>query len=128
MRLNSSSGEGGHPAPTAAGGGPDLLVTATPWTGAAAVARELRTSTQRGLTALKKSDDGVGGGTEGFDCTAALKEIQPTWEARLTAVRDECDRLHGTLGKTGKRFGEVDHGVKDKVGRVHLPNRPDWAR
>ncbi|MFJ8821409.1 hypothetical protein ACIREE_06460 [Streptomyces sp. NPDC102467] len=128
MQLNSASVDGGYSTPTTGSGGPDLLITDTPWTGAARVAEELRTSTQDGLTALKKSADGIGGGTEGFDCTVALKEIQPTWEARLTAVRDECDHLHGTLGQTGKKFGEVDHGVKDEVGGVHNPNKPGWAR
>ncbi|NEB76322.1 hypothetical protein G3I40_13975 [Streptomyces sp. SID14478] len=128
MHLNSASVDGGYSTPTTGSGGPDLLITDTPWTGAARVAKELRTSTDNGLTGLKKSDDGIGGGTEGFDCTAALKEIQPTWEARLTSVRDECDHLHDTLGKTGKKFGETDHKVKDKVGGVHTPNKPGWAR
>ncbi|MGV9347938.1 hypothetical protein ACWDSD_24600 [Streptomyces spiralis] len=128
MQLNSVPADGGHSAPTTGSGGPDLLITDTPWTGAARVAEELRTSTHNGLLELKKSYDGVGGGTGGFDCTAALKEIQPTWEARLGAVRDECDHLQGTLGKTGKKFGEVDHGVKDRVGSVHTPSKPGWAR
>ncbi|QKW27515.1 amino acid ABC transporter permease [Streptomyces seoulensis] len=127
-RLNSASANGGGSTPTTGSGGPDLLITDTPWTGAARVAEELRTSTDNGLTELKKSDDGVGGGAEGFDCTAALKEIQPTWEARLTAVRDECDHLRGTLGQTGKKFGEDDHGVKDKIGGVQTPVKPGWAR
>ncbi|MET9496374.1 hypothetical protein [Streptomyces sp. NPDC006552] len=122
------SADGGYATPTTGSGGPDLLITDTPWTAAARVARELRTSTHSGLTELRESDAGIGGGTEGFDCTTALKEIQPTWEARLTTVRDECDRLHGTLGRTGKKFGEVEHGVKDKLGGVHTPDKPGWAR
>lgn len=116
------------PAGGAGSGESDLRIDDAPWTSAAGVAKELRTSTHDGLTELQGSDDGIGAGAEGFGCTAALKEIQPTWEARLEAVRDECDRLNGTLGKVGKSFGEVDHGVKDKVGPVQILPKPGWAR
>ncbi|MFI6687779.1 hypothetical protein [Streptomyces sp. NPDC050485] len=122
MQINQLQADG------AGSGGPDLQISDAPWTSAAKVAKELRTSTHDGLTELKGSGGGIGGGTEGFDCTAALKELQPTWEARLESVRDECDRLNGALGKAGKSFGEVDHGVKDKVGSVHTPAKPGWAR
>ncbi|MFE9488439.1 MULTISPECIES: amino acid ABC transporter permease [unclassified Streptomyces] len=128
MQINSTSVDGGYAQPTTGSGGPDLLITDGPWTAAAGVAQELRTSTHNGLTELKKSDDGMGGGAKGFDCAAALTEIQPTWEARLEAVRDECDQLHGTLGKTGKQFGEIDHDVRSEVGSVHVPAKPGWAR
>ncbi|MEU6732305.1 amino acid ABC transporter permease [Streptomyces physcomitrii] len=126
MRLDGLPGE---PARSKPGGGePDLLVSDAPWTSAAQVAGELRTSTNRGLTELRSSDKGIGGGTEGFDCTAALQRIQPSWEARLEAVREECDHLHGLLRKTGKHFGEVDHGVKAKADSVKSPAGRPWAR
>ncbi|MER0447986.1 hypothetical protein ABR738_26095 [Streptomyces sp. Edi4] len=73
----------GLPSAGAGSGGFDLRITATPWAGAAEVARELHKSTHDGLTELKESQDGLGSGAEGFDCTSALSEIQPTWEARL---------------------------------------------
>ncbi|WP_225098674.1 hypothetical protein [Streptomyces sp. CoH27] len=110
------------------GGDADLRISKTPWTSASGVADELHTATNNGLTDLKEASSGLAGGTEGFDCTAALNEIRATWEARLTAVRDECGRLHGTLAKTGKHFGEVDQHVGGRVGGVHVGNRPDWAR
>ncbi|MEU6658431.1 hypothetical protein [Streptomyces sp. NPDC046821] len=128
VQLNSASAAGDHSAPATGSGGPDLLITDTPWTGAARVAKELSTSTHNGLTELTKSDNGIGVCTQGFDCTAALKEIQPTWEERLQTVRDECDYLHDALGKTGKKFGETDHGVKDRANGVHTPGKPGWAR
>lgn len=106
----------------------DLRISRTPWTGASGVAHELHTDTNNGLTNLKEASTGVTGGAEGFACTAALSEIRATWEARLTAVRNECGRLHGALAKTGKHFGELDHQVAGQVGRVHVGNTPDWAR
>ncbi|WP_330460747.1 hypothetical protein OIB37_30040 [Streptomyces sp. NBC_00820] len=131
MQINSVPVDGGYGKPSNSGtaaGNPDLRITDAPWLRAAGVAQELQTSMQRALTALRDSDEGVGGGTEGFTATAALREIQPTWEKRLGAVRDECDRLHGTLEKTGKRFGETDDDVRRSVDGVRTPSRPGWLR
>lgn len=96
------------------------------------MADELHTDTGNGLTDLKEATTGVtGAATEGFVCTAVLNEIRVTWEARLTAVRDECGRLHGALAKTGKHFGEFDHHIAGQARRVHVGHTghtPDWAR
>ncbi|WP_158771571.1 hypothetical protein [Streptomyces sp. NRRL S-340] len=112
----------------AGGGDADLRISKTPWTSASGVADELHTTTNNGLTDLEEAGTGSTSGTEGFDCTAALNEISAIWVARLTAVRDECGRLHATLAKTGKHFGEVDQHAAGRVSGVHVGNRPDWAR
>ncbi|OLZ62078.1 hypothetical protein AV521_43025 [Streptomyces sp. IMTB 2501] len=110
------------------GSGPDLKASQGPWTKASGVAQDLRTATDSGLTDLKTAHEGVKGGTDGFTSTAALNEILPTWEKRLTSVRNECDRLHSALAKTGRVFGEVDPAVAGKMNKVHVGNKPDWAR
>jgi hypothetical protein len=125
MQLASANGGGGG---GAGNGNADLRTSKTPWTSASGVAEALHTDTNNGLTDLKEASAGMAVGTEGFECTAALNELRTTWDARLTAVRDECGRLHGTLAKTGKHFGEVDQHVGGRVDRVHVGNRPDWAR
>ncbi|MFF9280026.1 hypothetical protein [Streptomyces griseosporeus] len=84
------------------GSNADLKASKGPWTKASGVAGDLRMATQSGLTDLTTAHVGVGGSTEGFTCTAALKELCASWEDRLTAVRDECDRLEGALARTGK--------------------------
>ncbi|MFI6400964.1 hypothetical protein [Streptomyces sp. NPDC050548] len=134
MQLANLDGGGGGSTATGgasgteSGGDADLRISRTPWTSASGVADELRTDTNSGLTDLKEADAGLTSGTKGFDCTTALNETRATWEARLTAVRDECGRLHGTLAGTGKHFGEVDHQVASRAGGVRTGNTPDWAR
>lgn len=109
--------------------GPDLKASQGPWTKASGVAQDLRTVTNAALTELKTAHEGVKGGTDGFASTAALDEILETWEKRLTSVRNECDRLHGALAKTGRDFGEVDPAVAGKVNGVKTgADKPDWAR
>ncbi|MEU0251275.1 hypothetical protein ABZ299_01785 [Streptomyces sp. NPDC006184] len=92
------------------------------------MAAELRTVTHAGLTGLKTAHAGVKDGTSGFSSTAALDEILPSREGRLTAVRNECDRLHGALARTGRDLGETEHGVAGKVNAVDTGSTPDWAR
>ncbi|MGW5232728.1 hypothetical protein ACWEQU_10585 [Streptomyces nodosus] len=108
--------------------GADLRISTTPWTSASGVADELRTATNSGLADLEEAGIGTASGTQGFDCTAALSEIRTTWEARLTTVRSECERLHGSLGRTGTHFGEIDRHVKGRAAAVPIGNTPDWAR
>ncbi|MGV9357302.1 hypothetical protein [Streptomyces misionensis] len=124
----ADSGGGGSSSPHA-GSSYDLKASKGPWTKASSVAKDLQTVTNAGLTELKTAHEGVKGGTDGFSSTVALSEILPTWEKRLTSVRDECDRLRGALALTGRDFGEIDPAVADKVSGVHVgANRPDWAR
>ncbi|WP_208640689.1 hypothetical protein [Streptomyces carpinensis] len=92
------------------------------------MAQDLRAATNSGLSELKTAHEGVKRGTDGFTSTAALHEILGTWEKRLTSVRNECDRLHGALAKTGRDFGEIDPAVAGKVKGVNTGEKPDWAR
>ncbi|QTE00299.1 amino acid ABC transporter permease [Streptomyces cyanogenus] len=110
------------------GAGPDLKASKGPWMKASGVAEDLRTATDSALTDLKTAHEGAKAGTEGFTSTAALHEILPTWEKRLTSVRDECGRLHGALARSGRDFGEIDPAVAGKVDGVRVPDKPDWAR
>lgn len=121
-------GGGGPSGTTSGGSAPDLKASKGPWMKASGVAQELQTATDSGLTELKTAQEGVRGGTGGFAGTAALNEILPTWEKRLTSVRDECDRLHGALARTGRDFGEIDPAVADKVDGVKTGSTPEWAR
>lgn len=126
--ADPGGGGGGSASGSSGGSAPDLKASKGPWTKASGVAQELRTATDSGLTELKTAHEGVSGGTDGFAGTAALNAILPTWEKRLTSVRDECDRLHGALAGTGRDFGEIDPAVADKVDGVKTGGTPDWAR
>lgn len=126
--ADPGGGGGGSTSGSSGGSAPDLKASKGPWTKASGVAQELRTATNSGLTELKTAHEGVGGGTDGFVSTAALNAILPTWEKRLTSVRDECDRLHGALARTGRDFGEIDPAVAGKVDDVKTGSTPDWAR
>lgn len=130
MQLNQFpadiTGDTGGAAST--GANVDLKASKGPWTRASGVAKELHLSAQSGLTELTDAHAGVGGGTDGFACTAALEEVRSSWDDRLTAVRDECDRLEGALARTGRDFGELDPSVAAKVGGVRVGHEPSWAR
>ncbi|MFB7542680.1 hypothetical protein ACFC0N_22635 [Streptomyces zaomyceticus] len=108
----------GVPAPDSGGGGggsANLKADVGPWHEAGNTAGELRTSTATSLTDLDTANDGVSGGTAGFDSSGALTEILGTWKARLTAVRDECGRLEGALKSTGRDFGERETATRNKI-------------
>ncbi|MFD3331062.1 hypothetical protein ACFWV1_00135 [Streptomyces sp. NPDC058700] len=106
----------GVPAPDSGGGGDaDLKADEGPWHQAGNTAGELRTSTTASLTDLDTANEGVGGGTAGFDSSAGLTEILGTWKARLGAVRDECGRLEGALKGAGLQFGEREAATKRKI-------------
>ncbi|WP_050372875.1 hypothetical protein [Streptomyces acidiscabies] len=90
------------------------------------MSEELRTATASALGDLTTAHEGAK--AAGFASSDALAEILPTWEKRLTAVRDECGRLAVALAKSGKDFGEVDPAVAGKVGGVDTGDKPDWAR
>ncbi|MCW7991647.1 hypothetical protein XF35_42265 [Streptomyces platensis subsp. clarensis] len=106
----------GLPAPDGGGGGgPDLKADVGPWHGAGNTAGELKTSTSSSVTDLDTANEGVAGGTAGFDSTAALTEILGTWKTRLTNVRDECGRLEGALKAAGRDFGERELDTQKKV-------------
>jgi hypothetical protein len=83
-----------------------------PWTAAAGVAGELHQDMQTDITGLGHAHEGFGSGTAGFASAAALKGIFGGWNDRLGAVRDECERLDGSLKTAGAKFGENDVKVK----------------
>ncbi|MGW1891687.1 hypothetical protein ACWCP6_15745 [Streptomyces sp. NPDC002004] len=129
-QLNRHPVGPGRPGGGTSGGGTGavgLRISEGPWTRASGVARELCTSMHGGLTELKEAGAGMADGTDGVACAAALGEILSSWESRLTAVRNECERLRGSLARTGRHFGEIDHGVGARVDRVRIGDRHAWA-
>lgn len=97
------------------GGDANLKAEEGPWHGAGKTSGELRTSTTTSLTDLGTANEGVTGGTAGFDSSAALTEILGTWKTRLTAVRDECGRLESALKSAGRDFGERELDTQRKI-------------
>ncbi|MEU8520749.1 hypothetical protein [Streptomyces sp. NBC_01216] len=107
----------GLPAEDRGGGGGDANLKADegPWHGAGRTSGELRVSTGTALTDLGTANEGVTGGTAGFDSSAALTEILGTWKTRLTAVRDECGRLETALRSAGRDFGEREADTQRRI-------------
>ncbi|ARP70924.1 hypothetical protein LK07_15405 [Streptomyces pluripotens] len=129
MQIDHLAGPGGGGSNGSSGGpAPDLKASQGPWTKASGIAQELQTATHAALTEIQTAHESIKGGTDGFASTAALNEILPTWEKRLASVRNECDRLHGALAKTGRDFGEFDPAVAGKLSRIDTGDKPDWAR
>ncbi|MFI0987689.1 hypothetical protein [Streptomyces exfoliatus] len=109
--AGTTAGDGG----ASGSGGTDLKADVGPWHQAGNASGELRVSTGTSLTDLERGNEGVAGGTAGFDSSAALTEILGTWKARLTSVRDECGRLEGALKSAGRDFGEREADTQRRI-------------
>ncbi|MEU0405037.1 hypothetical protein ABZ318_33470 [Streptomyces sp. NPDC006197] len=108
MRLASTA-----PAPGNGGGASGRLKhSGGPWTSASGIAGELRTSTETSRSALGPGHEGVEAGAVGLTSVAALKGVLTSWEERLSAVRDECDQLKGSLLSVAKEMGETEVAIE----------------
>lgn len=47
-----------------------------------------------------------------MDSTKAMGEVLESWNVRLTAVRNECGRLDGSLKSASKEFGQQEVTTK----------------
>jgi hypothetical protein len=103
-------------------GAPDLKASGGPWTTASGVADALHTSSASALTDLGTAAKVEAKNSEGLDSTKAMDEVLGSWKVRLTAVRDECQRLEGSLKSAGKEFGEREIATRKKFeGRTGGP-------
>ncbi|GAA3390587.1 hypothetical protein [Streptomyces roseoviridis] len=93
------------------GGAAELKHSGGPWTRASATAAEIRTSAETSRSVLGRGHEGIAAGGAGLSAVAALAGLRESWEERLTAVRDECEALRGTLLTVAKEMGETDTAV-----------------
>ncbi|MGW1009085.1 hypothetical protein ACWD4X_03420 [Streptomyces termitum] len=92
--------------------------SAGPWTGASRTAGALRTSTEAGRAALGPGHEGVETGAAGLAALAELTAVRRSWEARLGAVRDECEALQGALLAVARELGETDTSVRSALSSI----------
>ncbi|MER8072871.1 hypothetical protein ABTZ59_31795 [Streptomyces sp. NPDC094034] len=118
----ASAGEAGGSGSSASEG--DLKHTDRPWTTAAGVAEDLRTSTATAKSKLSSAHAGVAAGNEGLASAGVLKSVLTSWEARLGSVRDECGSLAPKLRQVGKDLGERDVKVKSSLQAIDTPTAP----
>ncbi|MFH9565296.1 hypothetical protein [Streptomyces globisporus] len=124
MRLASASSNSG-----ADGGGTgNLKYNKGPWTSASGTAGDLRTRAETSRTVLGRGHEGVEAGATGFSSVAALKSVLKSWEERLRAVRDECEKLEGNLLTVAKEMGESETAVKASLKGVDVPDKADEKR
>lgn len=124
MRLASASSD---PGPGAGGTG-NLKYSKGPWTSASGTAGDLRTRTETSRTVLGRGHEGIEAGATGFSSVAALKSVLKSWEERLRAVRDECEKLEGNLLTVAKEMGESETAVKASLKGVDVPGKADEKR
>ncbi len=115
MRLASTASA---PGAGAGGGTGTLKHHGGPWTSASGTADDLRTSTETSRALLGPGHEGIAAGAAGLGSVAALKGVLTSWEDRLRAVRDECDRLGGALLAVAKEMGETEIAVDKSFGPV----------
>ncbi|MFD7286017.1 hypothetical protein [Streptomyces sp. NPDC059863] len=118
MSLASAGGSG-----NAASEG-DLKHTDRPWTTAAGVAEDLRTSTATAKSKLSSAHAGVAAGVEGLTSAGVLTSVLTSWEDRLGTVRDECGSLAPKLRQVGKDLGERDTKVRSSLQGIDTPSVP----
>ncbi|GAA3374879.1 hypothetical protein GCM10020367_40460 [Streptomyces sannanensis] len=114
MSLASAAADGSG---GSAGGG-ELKHSHGPWTSASGTAGDLRTSTEQSRSRLRPGHEGATSGLTGLSSLAALTSVLDSWEDRLTAVRDECGSLQGSLATVAKEMGETDDEVGQSVRAV----------
>ncbi|MFF4169192.1 hypothetical protein [Streptomyces sp. NPDC001744] len=108
------------PEPGTGGGANDRLKhDGGPWTSASATAGDLRTGTETSRAALGPAHEGVEAGAVGLTSVAALKSVRTSWEERLRAVRDECERLEGALLAVAGQMGETETAIEKSFKGVH---------
>lgn len=95
-----------------------------PWTSAAGVAVELRTSVDSGVRRLKSAHGGVEARTEGLASTAVLTGVLDSWQRRLTAASAECGRLDGALRAVAKDQGENEARTRAAFRRAGKKPEP----
>lgn len=124
MRLASASND-----PEAgAGGTGNLNYSKGPWTSASGTADDLRTRTETSRSALGRGHEGVEAGAAGLSSATALKSVLTSWEERLQAVRDECEKLGGVLLTVAKEMGETETAIKSSFKRGPVPGKGDGER
>ncbi|GHA74555.1 hypothetical protein ACIQRS_01140 [Streptomyces termitum] len=96
-----------------------------PWTGASRTAGALRTSTEAGRAALGPGHEGVETGAAGLAALAELTVVRRSWEARLGAVRDECEALQGALLAVARELGETDTSVRSALASIDTKTPAD---
>ncbi|MFP3987743.1 amino acid ABC transporter permease [Streptomyces sp. E11-3] len=103
-------------------GGGRLRHSGKPWTNAADVARELRTSMATGRRDLSEAHGvDVAAGAKGLASAGVLKAVLASWEKRLDSVRDECGALVPKLRQAARDQGETDARVKANADAVRVP-------
>lgn len=113
----------------AVGGEPGerLLHSAGPWRRAAVTARQLRTDAGSARTELLGAHEGlvIGEAAVGLVSRVVLRDVLGSWEARLSAVRDECERLEPALHRTAGELPQVDTSAGQKLHAVPVPHGGD---
>ncbi|MFJ4337951.1 hypothetical protein [Streptomyces sp. NPDC088915] len=122
-RLASAAPEAGP-----GGGTGTLKHRGGPWTSASGTADDLRTSTEASRSALGPGHEGVEAGAAGLGSVAALRAVLTSWEDRLRTVRDECDRLSGSLLTVAKEMGETETAVEKSFGSAGTAGEKAGAR
>lgn len=115
--VGGGPGEPGEP-------GERLLHSAGPWRRAAATARQLRADAGSARTELLGAHEGlvIGEAAAGLVSRVVLRDVLGSWEARLSAVRDECERLEPVLHRTAGELPRVDTSVGRKLHAVRVPH------
>lgn len=107
------------------GGGGTHKASVQPWTTASGVAAELQHDMQTALADLEHAHDGIKSGTAGFASASTLACILGGWQSRLSAVRDHCSGLEGSLKEAGANFGENEARVKASFDAVRSTSKID---
>uniref|UniRef100_A0AAU2V5G2 Amino acid ABC transporter permease n=1 Tax=Streptomyces sp. NBC_00003 TaxID=2903608 RepID=A0AAU2V5G2_9ACTN len=117
MRLNAGPGnsQGGS-------GGTDGLKHADkPWTHAASVAHDLTEGAGSDMRDLTRAHENLPRATLGLSCVTTLSSVLESWDARLSAVREECGTLQPVLRQVAVDLGEVDAKAQQQVDAIRVP-------
>ncbi|MFD9632618.1 amino acid ABC transporter permease [Streptomyces violascens] len=104
-----------------------LKHTDKPWTHAADVANDLTTGAATDMRDLTRAHEGLAGATVGLTCVATLSSVLTSWDARLSALREECGTLQPALRQVAVDLGEADAKVKQEADAIRVPGTKQGA-
>ncbi|MFE9372704.1 hypothetical protein ACFYM2_23445 [Streptomyces sp. NPDC006711] len=106
--------------PSTGGGADALKHTESPWNHAADVAGDLTTGATTDMRDLTRAHDGLARATVGLTCVATLSSVLTSWDARLSALREECGTLQPALRQVAVDLSAADAKVKQEADAVRV--------
>ncbi|MFB7599514.1 hypothetical protein [Streptomyces sp. NPDC056160] len=102
----------------------ELVYVEYPWTDGARILAELYTTTNTSVTQVSEEQGRGSEGTAGLASALAMDAVRSSWQHRLKAVRDECEKLEQPMRQAAKDHGENSARIKAAIAAERMAAKP----